>query len=96
MKKSNDRPLKEVLKEMIEVYRLKSKLHQTKIQSLWTKVMGPAIANYTTEITVRKNKLYLRISSASLRQELTYGRDKIKKMLNEEIGEEFIEEVIIR
>ncbi|MEO1434926.1 MAG: hypothetical protein AAFV80_05275 [Bacteroidota bacterium] len=36
------------------------------------------------------------LESAALRQELSYGRDKIKKVLNEELGEEYIKEVIIR
>jgi hypothetical protein len=31
-----------------------------------------------------------------LRQELSYGKEKIQKILNEELGEEYITEVIIR
>ncbi len=96
MKKSNEHTLKEVLQAMVEAYRLKPKLHQTKVKSIWEKVMGATISRYTTDIKVRNKKLYLNISSAPLRQELTYGREKIKKMINEEIGEEYIEEVVIR
>ena len=81
---------------MIESYQLKPKLHQIKVRSAWEKMMGPGITNYTTDIRLKKNTLFIHISSASLRQELTYGKDKIKKILNEEIGENFIEEVVIR
>lgn len=96
MKNSNQSSLKEVLKEMVETYRLKNRLNQTKIQSLWANMMGAPIARYTKDLKIRRNKLYVSIESASLRQELSFGKEKIKRILNEELGEEIIEEVVIR
>ncbi len=96
MKRHNDQHLKDVLKEMVNKYRLKSKLNQTKIKSLWSELMGPSISKYTTGIKIRGKKLYVDINSSSLKQELSMGREKIKKIINEELGEEFIEEVVIR
>lgn len=96
MKKSNEQPLGEVLREFLEVYKLKSRLQQTQIQAVWARAMGAAIAKYTTEIKLRNGKLYLTITSASLRQELAFGREKIRKIINEELGEEAVEEVVVR
>ena len=58
--------------------------------------MGTVVNNYTTEIKLRRKKLYVSISSAPLRQELSYGKEKIIKMFNEELGGDYIEDVIIR
>jgi hypothetical protein len=70
---------------------------KTKIISLWGRTMGPTIEQYTKSIDIsRTGTLYLTIDSATLRQELSYGKSKIKKILNEELGENFIKEVIIR
>ena len=96
MKRHNDQQLKDVLKEMIETYRLRSKLNQTKIKALWGDLMGPSISRYTTDIKIRGKKLYVNINSSSLKQELSMGRDKIRKIINEELGEEYIQEVVIR
>ncbi len=96
MKRHNDQHLKDVLKEMVEKYRLHSKLNQTKIKALWEELMGPSIARHTTDIKIRAKKLYVNINSSSLKQELSMGRDKIKKIINEELGEEYIQDVIIR
>lgn len=96
MRKSNEQTLKEVLQDMVEFYKLRSKLNQTKVQQLWNRMMGQVVSNYTTDIKLRRKKLYISISSAPLRQELSYGKEKIIKMLNEELGGEFIEDVIIR
>ncbi len=96
MKKHNDVTLKEALQGFLEKYRLKGKLHQTKLEIIWKKLMGPTISGYTSELKMRGKKLYISLSSAPLRQELTLGRQKLRNLLNEQLGEEYIEEVIIR
>ena len=96
MRKSNEESLKEVLKAWIDSSNLKPKLNQTKIVKYWEDLMGPTIAGYTSQIFVVKNKLYIYIESAPLKQELNYAKEKIKSLMNEELGEEFILEVIIR
>jgi predicted nucleic acid-binding Zn ribbon protein len=96
MSDANQHSLKEVLKEMVETYRLKNRLNQARIKELWEKQMGRPIARYTKDLKIRRNKLYVSIESASLRQELSFGKDKIKRILNEALGEDLIEEVVIR
>lgn len=88
--------LKDALKAMLDHYRLKGKYQQSRLRSLWPKLMGPSIDLYTTEVKVYRKTLYVRISSAALRQELSMGTEKIKKMMNEELGENYIENVVIR
>ncbi len=88
--------IKEALQELIAAYKLKPKLHQTNIRSAWAELMGPAIAKYTREVKLSGKILYITIDSAPLRQELSYGREKIKNLLNETLGEAYIEEVIVR
>lgn len=95
-KDHNEYTLKEALKAMIEQYKIKGKLNQNRIRSLWSKLMGPSISSYTSEIKMYRKKLYITVDSAPLRQELSYGREKIKEVMNEELGEDYIEEVIIR
>ncbi|MFK7809998.1 MAG: DUF721 domain-containing protein [Saprospiraceae bacterium] len=96
MKRHNDQKINEVLGDMIDKFRLKPKLNQTIIRDTWKELMGPQIDRYTKRITVRNNKLFVTIDSSPLRQELSYGRDKILKNLNEQLGEEFLTDVIIR
>jgi predicted nucleic acid-binding Zn ribbon protein len=91
-----EKTLKEVLLKMMEVYKLKGKLNQTRIRSLWEELMGPSIARQTTELRIHHKKLYVQLQSASLRNELSYGREKIKDMINERLGERYLEDVILR
>jgi hypothetical protein len=60
------------------------------------KTMGAMIANRTVSLKVSDKKLFIRVNSAPLREELFIFRDKIKANLNKEIGDEFIEEIIVK
>ncbi|MCY7330102.1 MAG: DUF721 domain-containing protein [Saprospiraceae bacterium] len=96
MKKKNDLSLQDAMKDMIQELRIGPQLSETRVKSLWEELMGKTISTYTSHIAVRKNVLYLTILSAPLKQELSYGKDKIRTLLNKELGEEFIKEVVIR
>lgn len=96
MKKYNDEPISEVIKQLVEKNNWKAKLFQNKIKEIWLLKMGTTISSYTSELRVRGKKLFIQISSAPLRQELTYNKSKIIDLLNEELGEEYLTDVIIR
>ncbi len=96
IREKNDLPLKAVLKQFANSRKFKAKLTKTKVVSLWGSIMGPTIAQYTKQIDLVRGTLYITIESAALRQELSYGKSKIQKIINEELGENAISEVIIR
>lgn len=92
---TNQVSIKEALSALVDHYRLQSKLNEAKLQKSWSNMMGVSIAKHTEELRLRKGKLYVRINSAALKQELSFGKEKIKKLLNEELGQEAIQEVVI-
>lgn len=96
MKKHNDQKIDEVLKDLVGGYKHKSKLYKNKLSTTWEELMGTTIAKYTSRIAVRKKTLFITIDSAPLKQELSFSREKIKKVMNEKLGENYIEEVVIR
>ena len=96
MKKQNDQPIKDILRQMMERYHLEEKVNEVRLVHNWEKLMGKTIAKYTEEIYVSKKKLFLRVTSSPLKQELSYSRDKIIQLVNAEIEEGYINEVVIR
>jgi len=95
-KKYNDKKLVDILKDVVAENKWKGKLYQTTVKEIWLKEMGVNVAQFTKEVKLRGKKLFISISSASLRQDLSYSKDKIKNVMNEGLGEEYIEEVVIR
>ncbi len=86
----------DVLKGLMDSKQWKNKLHETKIREVWREKMGTTINHYTTGIKLRNEKLFINIDASSLKQELTYEREKIKNMMNIELGGEYVKDVIIR
>ena len=58
--------------------------------------MGSNVNSYTKEITLKNKTLYVSLSSSVLRQELSYGKQKIVDLINKEIGGEIITKIVLR
>ncbi|MEX0997844.1 MAG: DUF721 domain-containing protein [Flavobacteriaceae bacterium] len=98
MKKRNAEELSigDVLKEFVQSNKLDKGLKQVQVVDAWNELMGPAIVKYTTQVKLDREKLYVQLSSSVLREELSYGKQKIIKLMNEELGDEIIKEIILR
>ena len=95
MRRSKGQPVGEVIKELLKNYDITSKFNEVHVITLWDKLMGPSVTKYTVKIEVEKRILFVKLSNAALKQELSYAREKIKKMLNDEVGEEVLLDVRI-
>jgi len=94
MRKPNDITLKDAITKMLSVYRLRGKYDETGIVSHWPEIMGTAVANRTTQIYVSQRKLFVRIESSVIKNELLMVRTGIIQKLNERVGSETITEII--
>lgn len=95
-KKFEPQTIGEVLDDIVGSKALKTGLTNAKVVQLWSKLMGENIERYTDKIIVKNKTLIISLSSAPLREELTYGKEKIIKMINEETGVKLIEKIIFR
>ena len=85
-----------VLDEIVQSKELKDGITNAKVQELWFQVLGDHMAHYTEKIRLSGNTLFVSLSSAPLREELGYGKEKIIKMINEELGESMIKKLVLR
>ncbi|CAH0180172.1 hypothetical protein SRABI27_01236 [Pedobacter sp. Bi27] len=94
MRKPNDVTVKDAISKMLDVYRLRRKFDETSILSIWPEIMGTAIANRTKQIYIHDKKLFLRIESSVIKNELVMVRQGIIQKLNEHAGAEVITDMI--
>lgn len=88
--------LSDVLQNIIKGYRLDKKIDALDIVDSWKRVLGPGVSNYTIDVLFKKDTLFVKLSSAVLREELSYGKPKIISLLNEDIGKEIVKDIIFR
>ena len=55
--------------------------------------MGVNISAYTKEVSLKKDVLIVKLSSSVLRQELSYGKEKIVEMINKSLGGNKIQDI---
>ncbi|RZL52817.1 MAG: DUF721 domain-containing protein [Pedobacter sp.] len=94
MRKPNDLTMKDAVSKMLDVYRLRRKFDETSILAIWPEIMGTAIANRTTQIYIHDKKLFIRIESSVIKNELVMVRQGIIQKLNEHAGSEVINEMV--
>ena len=88
--------LGKVLSEIVESKALSRGITNEKINGLWNQLLGDNISQFTDKVELRNETLYVSLSSAPLREELSYGKEKIMRLLNEEMGKETIKKIVLR
>lgn len=86
----------DVLKAFIQTNNLQKGMDKIDVREAWKNLMGNGVVNYTTEIVLKNDTLYVALSSSVLKEELSYGREKIINMLNEELGKPVVKNIIFR
>ncbi|WP_336070194.1 DUF721 domain-containing protein [Mesoflavibacter sp. CH_XMU1404-2] len=96
-KRNNDiLNLQDVLKEFVTENKLETGLDKVQVRDAWAKLMGNGINNYTSDIQLKRDTLYIQLTSSALREELSYGKEKIIKMINEELGKDIVNKIVLR
>ena len=93
---NNENSVGDVLKHIIEANKLQVGIDQITVKEAWISLMGNGVNSYTKEVTLRKDTLYVELTSAVLRQELSYGKEKIIRMINEEFRRDVVKEIVFR
>ena len=93
---NEESPIGDVLKQFITQNKLEAGMDVVNVRDAWKNLMGNGVNNYTTEIQLKGSILYVALSSAVLREELSYGKDKIIKMINEELRKELVTNLVLR
>jgi hypothetical protein len=93
---SEESSISDVLKQFVTQNKLEAGMDVVNVRDAWKNLMGNGVNNYTTEIQLKGATLYVALSSAVLREELSYGKDKIIKMINEELRKDVVQTLVLR
>ena len=93
---NNESTIGFILKEIITANKLQPGMDQIDVKEAWKSLMGNGVNCYTKNLILKGSTLYVELTSAVLREELSYGKDKIIKMINEELSRDIIKEIVLR
>lgn len=95
-KKDSPQKLNKALEGFISAHKLEQGLNKVNAQKAWEELMGNGVNSYTSGVRLEGTTLYVFLTSAVLREELSHGKSKIKDMLNEALGKDMIKKIILR
>ena len=57
--------------------------------------MDNGIANYTRDVNLKNKTLYVKLNSPALREELSYGKEKLINIINQKFKNEIINKIVL-
>ena len=87
--------ISKVIEEVFSQKQIKIGIDNIKVQDAWKKTMGKNIQKYTYKVVYKKGILYVKLRSSVLKEELKYEKIKVIKLINKELGKEYIKDLVI-
>jgi predicted nucleic acid-binding Zn ribbon protein len=88
--------LGDALKQFVQTSKLKNGIRAAQIEEVWLELMGATIAKYTDKIYIFDQKLFIQTSVGPLKNELGFQKKQIIERVNEKMGENIINDVVIK
>ena len=93
---NKNQKIQDVLSSFVKDNKLEKGLDNVRVGAAWRELLGKGVQNYTTNVRLQNKTLYVYLSSSVLREELSYGKDKIIKLINDELGKEVVDKIILK
>ncbi|MDD4609009.1 MAG: DUF721 domain-containing protein [Bacteroidaceae bacterium] len=96
MKRRESHSIGNLLRQYLRSEGLETPLNEQRLINAWPEVMGTLVSNYTDQLYIKNTVLFVKVSSAPLRQELSMRRALLVQKLNKQAGAQVITDIIIR
>ena len=87
------------IKDLVNIFLKKNKLEKglldLEVKKVWFELMDNGIANYTLDVKLRNKTLYIKLSSPALKQELSYGKEKLIDLINKKFDKEIVQKIVL-
>ena len=88
--------IQSILDEIQELSGINSFIKENKIESAWNEVVGPIVAQSSSVRSFEKGKLILNVSHPVWKTEILMKRKELINRLNENIGSQIVQELIVK
>ena len=93
MFKRDVKDIKQLILRNLRLQGLEVPLQQKRLVDAWPVVAGEFIAQYTGDVSIRNQTLYVHLTSPALRADLSMRRSELVQRLNEYVGSQVIADI---
>jgi len=87
--------IKDLMGSFIKENNLSKGMKKISVKESWEQLMGNGVVSYTEKVELKGATLYVKLSSSVLREELSYGKEKIIGMMNDALGTQEIKKLLL-
>lgn len=95
-KKNNLIKLGDAINQIFKQEKLDVKISQFTVKNGWKDIVGEIIAKSTSEIFFNGNTVFITLSSAALKHELSFRKEEILNSINKFCGYKLVDHIVIR
>lgn len=95
-KDSNEHTLQDLMKQMFKDCDMIDKVNEMDVIKTYRSVVGDLISKLTHDIKLSDKTLYVKLTSAALRNELSYKKQDLIIRINTELNSEAITSIIFQ
>ena len=96
LRNADTQKLDHEIKNLLKSFHLEEKFDEAQLISSWEKIMGKSIAKRTNRIYIKDRKLFIEVSSAPLRNELSISKSKILSLFLIEFEKAIVDDIILK
>ena len=86
MRRTKEQPIGTLLRQYLRDEGLETPLNQYRLIQQWKEIMGEGIMQYTGDMFIKNQTLFVKITSPALRSELMMTRTSLVQKLNTATG----------
>ena len=91
----NNNEIKNLLDIFLKKNNLEKGLMDLEVKRAWHELMENGVSNYTTDVSLKNKTLYIKLSSPALKEELSYGKEKLMKLINERFKKKIVQKIVL-
>jgi len=96
MRKSNQQSIGIVIKRLLKNQKLEGRLKELDALELSEELLGENLMKYINDLSVKNGTLIIKVRSAAVRNELSYQKSEIIKKINKQVGNNILQEIILK
>ncbi|PCJ23820.1 MAG: hypothetical protein COA97_10890 [Flavobacteriales bacterium] len=91
-----EKPLKKTIDKLLRAYGYQDQLDEIELIKIYQELVGKLFKNHTQKIWFKSKILYIKLDSASLKQELSYVKEGLVEKINRELGRKVVDKIVIK
>ncbi len=95
-KKSNLIKLGDAISQLFKQEKLDVKISQFTVKNSWKEIVGDMVARSTSEIFFTDKTIFITLTSAALKHELSFRKQDLVSNINKFCGYKLVDEIVIR